>query len=203
MRKLTAIKWMMIIAASTFVTSCKKNYTRFFEDQHADNLSVFSDKAYNIMTCYINDIPYRTDNWEFKGGIFSRNTSIDINVTRMIYNADSDTLFFSWYSSGFSDISLVLPVSKDYSRNDFNSLQGKRMIIDGNNGYFRVSNYSHEKATGTIYFHNANINRNDSTVTDGILSGLFEATAPSYKITKGRFDHSLSGLDNRVQNVIP
>lgn len=193
MKKAATIKWMVIIAVSIFVTGCKKNHTQFFEDEHAEKLSVFSDKGYNVMTCYVNDIPFRTTDRITNGTVFNGMTR-EVQLVKEMYNTDSDTLFITWYGdgrSGFSSISLVMPVQKDFSISDFYGFNGKRMAINGVNGYFIANNYREEKGTGNIYFHSAIINRYDTLGTSSKLSGLFEAILPSYKITKGRFDHSL------------
>ena len=71
---------------------------------------------------------------------------------------------------------------------DFNSLEGKRLIIDKVKNYF---SYLGSKGSGNIYFHFAHL---DSIQTDyyrGRMSGLFDADLGSIKITNGRFDHDI------------
>lgn len=182
------------MAISTILMSCEKNYTVFLEDDDAEDLSVFSDNGNNVMTCYINGKSFRTKDRIVRYGFYAHDDT-EINLSKYVFDADSDTLIIRWQANPSSpepsSISLVLPVKKDFSYNDFNAFNGKRLAVDGVNGYFMINQYSWEKGTGNIYFHQASLLQNDPDGTGSHFSGIFEATLPSYKITRGRFDHSL------------
>lgn len=192
MRKTVFTKWIVLVTAGILLLSCKKNHTIFFEDDDAPDLSVFTDRGNNIMTCYIDEEVFRTQD-RITGGLFGHDY-YELYLHKDNSAPDSDTLIITWNSnlqSTFNTVSLILSVKKDFSYNDFNSLEGKRMVLDGVNGYFMINGNYAEKGTGNIYFHKALMIYNDSTDRSR-FSGIFEAALPSHKITRGRFDHTLS-----------
>ena len=194
--KLTAsFQWRIIVAIiSIAFVSCDKNYTVFYEDDDANGLSVFSDMGNNVMSCYINDQPFRTRNRVYNAG-FRGYLSTEIELFKDASAADSDTLTINWVRDVLSpnpqSISLVLAVKKDFSYNDFTAFNNTRLAIDGVNGYFMVNHNRLEKGTGSIYFLRAILMPGNAAGISNRLSGIFEATLPSYKITRGRFDHTL------------
>ena len=194
--KLTAsFQWRIIVAIiSIAFVSCDKNYTAFYEDDDATGLSVFSDMGNNVMSCYINDQPFRTRNRVYNAG-FRGYLSTEIELFKDASAADSDTLTINWVRDVLSpnpqSISLVLAVKKDFSYNDFTAFNNTRLAIDGVNGYFMVNHNRLEKGTGSIYFLRAILMPGNAAGVSNRLSGIFEATLPSYKITRGRFDHTL------------
>ena len=194
--KLTAsFQWGIIVAIiSIAFVSCDKNYTVFYEDDDANGLSVFSDMGNNVMSCYINDQPFRTRNRVYNAG-FRGYLNTEIELFKDASAADSDTLTINWVRDVLSpnpqSISLVLAVKKDFSYNDFTAFNNTRLAIDGVNGYFMVNHNRSEKGTGSIYFLRAILMPGNAAGISNRLSGIFEATLPSYKITRGRFDHTL------------
>lgn len=162
-------------------------------------MSIFSDKADNVMSCYIDDKPWKTFDRTFGG--FSPTSHYEAYITRQITSAAEDTLTISWLgrleannSDSFYEISIVLPVSKNFTYADFNNLQGKRLTLDTTNGFFMVSDpslYNGIKGSGSIYFHFAKLDNISSNVYSGRMSGIFEADLGSIKIRSGRFDHSI------------
>ena len=194
--KLTAsFQWRIIVAIiSIAFVSCDKNYTVFYEDDDATGLSVFSDMGNNVMSCYINDQPFRTRNRVYNAG-FRGYLNTEIELFKDASAADSDTLTINWVRDVLSpnpqSISLVLAVKKDFSYNDFTAFNNTRLAIDGVNGYFMVNHNRLEKGTGSIYFLRAILMPGNAAGISNRLSGIFEATLPSYKITRGRFDHTL------------
>jgi hypothetical protein len=192
MKKIAFAKWVILIVIVISHLSCKKNHTVFFEDDDAPYLSVFSDKGNNIMTCYINEKVFRTQD-RITGVLFGH-SDYDLYLYKDNSAIDSDILIVTWYAdqlSSFSTVTLALSVKKGFSYYDFNAFEGKRMVLDGINGYFMVNDNRLEKGTGNIYFRRAFLIDNDSTDITR-FSGIFEATLPSYKITRGRFDHTLA-----------
>ncbi|HRP55287.1 hypothetical protein [Agriterribacter sp.] len=194
MKMIILVRCFFVLAIAIVFVSCRKNHTVFVEDNDAKNLSVFSDRGNNVMSCYINGSPFRTQD-RITGILFGR-SDYDINLRKNNLATDNDTLIVSWFADGQSyehySIELILSVKKGFSYTDFNLLEGKRLAIDGVNGYFVLDHKSGEKGTGSIYFHRAFLISNDSTEISR-FSGIFEAMLPSYRITKGRFDHTLPG----------
>ena len=194
MKNVVSLK-LVVILVFILSSSCKKNETVFFEDDEAQNLSVFSDKGNNVMSCYINGQSFRTQDRIVPFGLFIGRIKPDINLGKISDGMGNDSLQISWYNDenpqGVSRISLILPVQNGFSYPDFNLLEGKRLQIDGVNSYFQINYGKAEKGTGNIYFQRAYIIPSDSTNISR-FSGIFEATLPSYKITKGRFDHVLT-----------
>lgn len=186
--------FVMFFVVLSFI-ACEKNYTVFIEDEDAEDLSVFSDKGNNTMSCYINGNPFRTRNRVERYG-FGVKLDSEINLYKDTSAVDSDTLIVIWQNADNAplprSVSLVLAMPKGFSYTDFGSLNGKRLAIDGVNGYFMADGNLAEKGVGNIYFHRALLIPNDSLGTNSPFSGVFEATLPSYKITRGRFDHFLA-----------
>jgi hypothetical protein len=108
---------------------------------------------------------------------------------------DADTLTINWQSDALSpnfySVSLVLAVKKDFFYNDFTAFNNTRLAVDGVNSYFLINSNRSEKGTGSIYFLRAILMQGNAGGISNRLSGVFEATLPSYKITRGRFDHTL------------
>ena len=189
----------MFFISVSFI-SCHKNYTVFYEDDDAEDLSIFSDKGNDVMTCYINGKSFRTRDRVVDGGLVRSYIESEITLSKIDSAADSDTLVIDWIGNQSNNpdyVSLVLPVKKGFTRNDINSLSNARLVVDGTNGYFMINHNHSEKGTGNIYFHKAIFLQYTSSEEFNIFSGIFEATLPSYKITRGRFDHLLTaGLVN-------
>ncbi len=174
------VSFFIVIACSLVLFSCTKNRSRFLEDSTADGLSVFSDKGFNIMSCYINGNAYKTNNRTSYYGLGSR-TDYELYVRKRVTDT-AELLVFSWGS-----IELVL-IKDTFSIDDFLDLQNQRIQIDGTNGYFRVNG---EQGTGIVYFHQAVFIPSLTGGGTGHLSGLFECSTPSITVSRGRFDHSL------------
>ncbi|MFT3702961.1 MAG: hypothetical protein QM802_11345 [Agriterribacter sp.] len=194
MRKLVLIRWAVIFAMTVILVSCEKNDTVFIEDDDAQDLSIFSDKGNNVMSCYINGKSFRTRDRILYYGYRTVQTA-ELALLKDSSASNNDTLVIEWesdpYSSGIQTVSLVLSVKKGFSYSDFNLLQDQRLSIDGISGYFMINQDRSQKGIGSIYFHQALLMQSNAVEIEGQLSGIFEATLPSYKITRGRFDHSL------------
>lgn len=179
--------------------SCERNDTVFYEDDDAENLSIFSDMGNNVMSCYINGKPFRTKDRILRGiSIYP-----EVELFKDTSAPDADTLTINWQSDALSpnfySVSLVLAVKKDFFYNDFTAFNNTRLAVNGVNSYFLINSNRSEKGTGSIYFLRAILMQGNAGGISNQLSGVFEATLPSYKITRGRFDHTLPvGVDGVV-----
>lgn len=195
MKKIVFVQWVMVFVLSISLISCDKNYTVFYEDDDAKDLSVFSDMGNNVMSCYINGHPFRTRNRVYDAGFIRGHFEPEIELFKDGSGRDNDTLTIHWQADVLSlnpyAVSVVLVVKKDFTYNDFNEFNNTRLVIDGVNGYFIVNDNRLEKGTGSIYFHRAILMPGNATGVNNRLSGVFEAVLPSFKITRGRFDHTL------------
>lgn len=195
MRWFSSLQWIIAVGISSTLVSCDKNYTTFYGDNAAEGLSVFSNMGNNVMSCYINGNPFRTRDRIYSVGFSSAYLSPEVELFKDNSAPDSDTLTIAWESDAYSpnpySVSLVLGVKKDFSYDDFTAFNNTRLAIDGVNGYFMVNTNRSEKGTGSIYFLRAILMPGNAAGINNQLSGVFEATLPSFKITRGRFDHTL------------
>jgi hypothetical protein len=187
-----------LFAACYLITGCTKNYTKYYADAETPGLAIFSNTNNNILTCFVDGRPWRTNSRVTSG--LSLRASYEVYVSKYSTNSLQDTLLFNWSGNsdgnefGGSNIGLVLAVSKNFSIKDLNALQGQRLIIDTTvNGFYSFNggsfNNSVAKANGVIYFNTAKFDSIAPNIYQGSISGLFEANFGSFKITKGRFDH--------------
>lgn len=197
-------KWITLIPVSLTVLSifmgCTKNETKYYADTTSSRLAIFSNTGNNILTGYINGVPWRTQN-RVSGGFLSRLTS-EVYLTKTIDSSSNDMLIITWsgntqnFQNSYGFISLYLSMPSNFSHRDLGSLNGKRLLIDNIKGHFlgyisEISN-NYEIGTGSIYFNRFTY---DSTGTGGYtgrLSGLLEADFPDFKFTNGRFDDELT-----------
>jgi hypothetical protein len=183
---------------------CKKNQTEFFEDSQKNGLSIFSNKGFNLLTCYVNSVPWKTADRVIKvfGG---SDTEIEIEKNRT--NALKDTLIFIWKgvkvdSFNYKSIELRIAVDSSFRSKDFKStFSGKRIVIDSTfNGYFRTNintqfvnrDMPNIKGNGVILFQKANIDFSSPQNDNSIVAGLLSTKIGTNEITDGRFDHSLN-----------
>lgn len=187
-----------LIAACCIITSCTKNTTKFFADADQPGLAIFSNTNNNILTCFVDGRPWRTNPRVIS--IFIPQTRYEIYLRKYITNSLQDTLLFNWTGyfegslSGGESIGFAMPVSKNFSILSLNALQGQRFNIDTSvNGFFSTNiillNTTGNKGNGNIYFNTAQFDSIAPNLYQGRLSGLFEANFGSFKITNGRFDH--------------
>jgi hypothetical protein len=184
---------------SSILFSCTADQTEFYPDAQANGLGIFSNTDNNLMSCYIQNEPWRTRN-RISGG-FLGNTTYELFINRQITSGVSDNLIFTWYVNHTSnnalngDISLVLSVPKNFGYRELSSLKGQRMALDTTNGYFTfsstLSNFS--KGTGNIYFHNIQVDSIGPNNFTGRMSGLLDAKfGSSLILSNGRFDHNIT-----------
>jgi hypothetical protein len=188
------IKKLLFFSLPFFLLArCSKNYTNYYPDGENDGLAIFSNTANNLLTCYINGKPWRTQD---------RNTSLfgrpkyEVYIDKLVTNSPLDTLYIQWTGYYAADknnqgtLTLILPVAKNFSYKSLNTLQGQRLHIDTTNGFFAFN--SSEKGSGNIYFHTAVFDSVSPSFYRGSISGLFDANFIATKITKGRFDHGIT-----------
>ena len=196
----------LVCCLSLFFMSCGKR--NFFPDPDDPGLSRLTSRGYNIVTMYINNVPYiNTYHRPIFGGITN---SVPI-ITRRITNSAFDTLQISWqieindssesYNQPYHSVSLLLPVSKSFSAHDFLAMNGKRLPTDSNaiavNNFYNYSDTLTGKSN--IYFINIKYNSSgNSSKSTYSLSGLFNGNiGDSILVTKGRFDFEIDA--NQIQ----
>lgn len=204
MKKLKAIilPVCLVLAGTVGFVGCTKNDSKFYNDDEADGLAIFSNTENNVMSCYVNG-----EVWQTVPRITSilglYGTDYEVGLSRTPVSNISDVVQINWQGyykkdrNATSDINLQLLIPRNSFRRYINSLQGKRIAIDSSAGnYFTVSNnlaaLNNRKANGSIYFHTMQIDSVGPDNFTGKMSGIFEADFGTGKITKGRFDHVLT-----------
>lgn len=186
----------ILTATLLMLTGCSKSLSNYIEDDQTPGLSIFSDKGFNILSCYVDGVRWRTvDRLQYLNSSEPPDIYYELTINKAAQSGSNDTLVFLW-EGHFNDpyinrryLKLTLSVKKDFNKKDFSALQGKRLVIDStSNGYFStdINGANMElKGNGAIYFHTAAF---DST---GNMAGLFETNINGMKFTKGRFDEDL------------
>jgi hypothetical protein len=198
--KNSGIKNIGLLLLSVFIIAgCSKNETTYFADAEDEGIAIFSNTGNNLLTCFIDGKPWRTISRTTSG--FNPRTSYEVDIVKQITSSLQDTLSISWPGYFSTDslnpgsLTLLLPVAKNFGYKDFSALQGRRLQIDTINGFFSTSisrlNTSNRKGSGSIYFHAARLDSIGPNAYTGNISGLFEADFATFKITKGRFDHTI------------
>lgn len=187
-----------IFCAGTLLLSCTKSSTNAYPDPSDPELTIFSNTGNNILSCMVNDIPWRT--LDRKIYLLSR-PAYEITIQLQKTSTAKDSLWFSWngyYNNEISNqgnLNMVLPVTKNFGYKDLSGLMKQRLHLDANNGYFLLSINglisNTVKGSGNIYFHTMMIDSIGPYNYTGRISGLFDADFNTTKITRGRFDHSL------------
>lgn len=186
---------------SLLIISCGKR--NFFPDPDDPGLSRLTSRGYNIITMYINNVPYINP---YRRPLFGGISNSLPTITKIITNSAFDTLQISWqieindtsgsYNEPYHSISLLIPVSKDFNAHDFLSMNGKRFSPDTNSiAVNYLFNYP-DALTGksNLYFIEIKYNTpgtgSKNTYT---FSGLFNGNiGDSILITKGRFDFEIN-----------
>jgi hypothetical protein len=178
------------------VAGCEKNDTKGYPDPEDPGIAIFSNTGNNILSCYIDNKPWRT---------IDRITPIlsaqqyELNIRKQVTGSSSDTLEFLWtgyYSSNSNSLGVLLcrfAVPKNFSYKSFSGLKAQRISINNSNGYFTndINLGNNSKGPGNIYFHTATLDSIGPNTYTGKMSGIFDASLPALKITKGRFDHTI------------
>lgn len=184
---------------SSLLFGCTVDQTQFYPDAQADSLAIFSNTDNNLMTCYIQNKPWRSMS-RISGGILSY-PDYELHINKQVTSGTLDNLIFNWsvapnvYSSINSDISLVLSVPKNFGYRELSALKGQRIALDTTNGYFSFSPAltSNSKGAGNIYFHNIQVDSIGPNNFTGRMSGLLDAKfSGGVVISNGRFDHNIT-----------
>ncbi|MBS1948125.1 MAG: hypothetical protein JST47_10195 [Bacteroidetes bacterium] len=194
MKRAALINAIFFFIFLIFFDSCTRNETHYYPDISTNGLSIFSNTGNNAFSCLINGQPWRTVNRTSGWG----GTRYEVRMAKLIRDSLNALLTITWqgnflgYDNSYGGyISLNFSVPVNFSINDFNSWQGKRLIIDGVNNYFEAQLPSISGAgKGTVYFDQAFLQK-DSAGFSGRISGLLEAELSLGQLTSGRFDHIL------------
>lgn len=186
-RSITAVCMIILL-----LCSCGKR--NFYPDPDDPGLSILSSYGFNIASVYINKVPYVNP---YKKGIIGGIVNYAPTLRKTQTNSALDTVSLTWliskndnstgYNSSYQNISLLIPVPKSFSLNDFIALSGKRFPANANaiavNSFFNPSN----PGTSNLYFINISL---DTTALS--FSGLFDGKiGDSIVISKGRFDFKI------------
>jgi hypothetical protein len=188
--------------ACIIMTGCLKSKTNYYDDAENTGMAIFSNTGNNVLSCFIDGKPWRTIN-RFTPGIIIRPT-YEVTVTKQQFAGISDSLTIYW--SGYyppdetitGNLSLIMGIAKNFTYKDLAAFNGQRLIINNANGYFLSSiaaaNTFNAKGSGNIHFNTLRLDSIGPNNYSGKMSGLFDADFTAFKITKGRFDHTLEPL---------
>ena len=185
---------------SIVLASCGKR--NFFPDENNPGLSRLTSRGYNIATMYINDIPYiNTYKKQLLGGVANSVPTVSLIST----GSSFDTLSIYWeierndtsnfYNPSYHSISLLMPVPKNFTSNDFLAMTGQRFANNNDaitlNSFVNYPDSLH--GISNIYFVKIQYINSPSTSTKTYaFSGLFDGKiGDSILITKGRFDFEI------------
>ena len=183
------------------LAGCTKQTSYYYADKETPGTAIFSNTSNNVFSCLIGDSAWRTITRSVGGALFARPV-YEVFIEKHTTNSATDTLSIIWrgdpasFLSNLSSISLGLPVAKSFKMTDLAALQGKRIIIDGNNGLFQVNltglPTGNTSGKGSIYFNRLSFEAVGTNSYTGYMSGLLEADLGSFKILSGRFDHFMN-----------
>lgn len=190
-----------IIICLVFI-GCSKNYSNYYADGEDKGLSIFSNTGNNLLTCFVDNKPWRTENRISFILSPPAGPRYELNIAKQITNSLMDTLHFNWRGyfspdrNSFGYLSLALPIEKNFGFSNLSAFNGRRFKIDSTTGLFSfyspTSNMRFTNGTGNIYFHKAVFDSISPNMFIGRIAGLFDADFITTKITKGRFDHTIN-----------
>jgi len=178
-----------------FFAGCAKR--NFFPDADDPGLSLLTSHGYNVASNYINGQPY-VNPFGFLSG-----NSLPF-LEKILTNSAFDTLSLSWpielnsssqiNNSMYQRISLLMPIPKSFTQNDFSSMSGTRLL---NTNTVQIQSYFNSPSgvfsgTANVYFVKigSDILNNSKYIK---ISGLFDGNiGDSILITKGRFDFEIN-----------
>ncbi len=206
MKNIFVEKLLIFLSPFFLLIGCSKNDTNYFADTENDGIAIFSNTGNNLLTCFINGKPWRTED-RIVFLISPPRARYEMYITKQVTSSLQDTLTIQWTGYYTADrntpsyLSLTLPVAKTFGYKNLAALQGQRLQIDTTNGFFSSytsgvnmpgTNISSRKGAGNIYFKTAEFDSIGPGIYSGKMSGLFDADFVSAKITKGRFDHLIA-----------
>lgn len=190
-------KSLPFLIALSLAGCAKRNY---FPDPDDPGLSLLTSYGFNIGTFYINNVPYINP---FLGSEYGNSIP---TLSKIVTNSTFDTLNLSWQigindngnadaNSPYQTISLLMPIPKSFSKNDFIAMRGIRFTSNTNGVALQNSPFQGDTLSGlsNIYFVKINPIQTPDSTTDLELSGLFNGSIhDSILITKGRFDFQIA-----------
>jgi hypothetical protein len=204
---ITNAKSLLLLPVFIFLLTGCEQPRNFFGDADDPGLSRFTARGYDIVSLYLNDSVYVNPYRHYPlGGASNSDVTIQKIVTTGVY----DTLSISWEIAfadapddqlDVSNLSILLPVEKNFTQTDLLTWEGKRFPVDLSvpvtillnrfNRQFAAA----DTGTGIIYFVKIYKDEKNSTDTVYQFSGLFEGNAGNNKLTKGRFDFRVNAAD--------
>jgi hypothetical protein len=187
----------LYLIAHMAIQGCGKR--NFYQDPNNPGLSLLTSRGYDIMSTYINEIPYvNTYQTSLLTGAISNSL---VSIMKIHTSAISDTLSIFWPIQpgepsnigsvfDYPFLNILIPVPKDFSASDFLAWNGTRFTPDSGTGVtVRLnSDYPPSPSIGGVYFVQIVPVAGD-TSGDYYFSGIFEGQiGNSISITKGRFD---------------
>lgn len=195
---MSSIKYLLVMLITLLLLAgCGKR--NFFPDEDDPGLSRFTSYGYNIATNYINGQPYINP---FRNTIFGIGNYLP-SLQKIVTNSASDTLSLSWeiepndsssiYNAKFQRITLLMPVPKSFTQNDFLLLNGQRFASNTNRIYIQSNYYLSYPLSGSSNIYFVEIKKDNLTnLKNYFISGLFDGNiGDSILITKGRFDFKI------------
>lgn len=193
------IKFLLImIITQLLLAGCVKR--NFFPDEDDPGLSLLTSHGFNIASSYINKVPYINP---YHNTIFGINNYLPA-LHKTITNSGLDTLTLSWkiepndssliYNAKYQSITLLMPVPKIFTQNDFLQLKGQRFSSNTNKINIQSNYYLFNQLSGTSNIYFVEIKKDNSVDPKNyIISGLFDGNiGDSILITKGRFDFEIA-----------
>jgi hypothetical protein len=186
----------MFITLLLLAGCAKRN---FFPDEDDPGLSLLTSNGFNIASSYINEVPYINP---YHKTIFGINNYLPA-LRKIITNSAFDTLSLSWqiepndssliYNAKYQSITLLIPVPKIFTQNDFLLLNGQRFSSNTNKINIQSNYYLFNQLSGTSNIYFVEIKKDNSVDPKNyIISGLFDGNiGDSILITKGRFDFEI------------
>jgi hypothetical protein len=186
------------------LTGCYKSY--FFEDSDDPGLSRFTNRGYNVTSAYINNEPWVSDFSSYGGSapayLYRDSTGVSKDTLYISWSGklSNDSVFRSSYWRDFQNLTISLPIKKNFSRNDFLNWNGKAFPDDSTSVSISLSQYypypsNPYTITGPAKIYFVKIEHSDTAIskTGFLVSGLFEGNiGDTIKITKGRFDYEVN-----------
>jgi hypothetical protein len=194
--------YIMIGLAIFLVTGCVKPKPprNFFSDQNNPGLSRFTDYGYNIASNYINNVAYTNP-------YLPEGNALPV-VYKTVTTSQFDTLTISWqiapdtavqynFFPQYTQISILLPINKNFSGNDFLALDGQRFPANTCTlNLLQQNSFSEDTllaGTANIYFVKMGLGTADNSPGQLMFSGLFSGNiGDSIIVGNGRFDFSIS-----------
>ncbi|HTB51920.1 MAG TPA: hypothetical protein VK718_04025 [Ferruginibacter sp.] len=184
------------------VTGCIKEPRNYYADEDDPGLSRLTSHGYNVVTNYINGVPYVNPYAGYNYGnqiptLSKITTSSTYDTLSLSWNVElnntaADNAGYVYNSGNYNSISLLMPIPKNFSRTDLLSLNGQSFSSNTDavwvNAYHDTPPYYDTTLTGVANIYFVSVYPSESSPSI-VLSGLFNGNiGDSVLLTKGRFD---------------